>query len=352
MQNPFQESSVRQLVFAGGEHFARWMRQKPRASQPQRALKHLLIFALCFMSFGAARVLARPSDSADLTPEEQQRMHQLQDRLCRQNELSCEAVTSLFADPRLTIYQPPEPAPEQTPTRKTKATQRNPYLTERFGLLTPQSFERCRSFIGIHALTFDAARERYGVPQEVICGHLRIETNFGTPTRLSPNPLGTRPAVNQLVSLYIRRPTTRNTESRFAHRQEFAFTELTDLLRNSETFGWDLFEMPGSPTGAVGLMQFEPSSFSVAVDSKGDGKIDLFDGDDAILSVAHYLATRGYDRNPEHQRRAIYAYYGGHYDRDPHKFYMRAVLTYATGIKAYLKAHPIEPETSSISKPN
>ena len=41
------------------------------------------------------------------------------------------------------------------------------------------------------------------------------------------------------------------------------------------------------------------------------------------------LVTRGWDSNPEHQKRAIYAYYGGRYDMDPRKYYMKAVLKYA-----------------------
>lgn len=320
-------------------------------------MRKLVILILCFLSFGVVSALAANAGASgtaggpELTPDEQLRMHQLQDRLCQRKELNCENITALFADPRLTIYQPPEPAPEETPARTKKTTQRNPYLTDRFGLLTPESLERCRTFIAAHAPAFDVAHERYGVPKEVICGHLRIETNFGIPTRLSPNPMGSRPAINQLVSLYVRKPTVRNRPSRFLHRQQFALAELTNLLSSSEKFGWDLFEIPGSPTGAIGLVQFEPSSFGVAVDSHGDGKVDLFNGDDAVLSVAHYLATRGYDANPDHQKRAIYAYYGGHYDHDPNKFYMRAVMKYATSIGAYLKDHPIETETATVPKP-
>jgi membrane-bound lytic murein transglycosylase B len=322
-------------------------------------MRNLAMAMLFFISLGAANARGATSDNsgqvgvaggAGLTADEQQRMQQLRDRLCQRKELNCENITALFADPRLTIYEPPEPAPEETPARTKKSPQRNPYLTTRFGLLTPESLERCRTFIAAHAVTFDAAHERYGVPKEVICGHLRIETNFGLPTRLSPNPLGSRPAINQLVSLYVRKPSARNRPSRFLHRQQFALAELTDLLSSSEKFGWDLFEVPGSPTGAIGLVQFEPSNFGVAVDSNGDGKVDLFDGDDAILSVAHYLATRGYDRNPDHQKRAIYAYYGGHYDHDPNKFYMRAVLQYASAFNVYLKDHPVESE--AVQAPN
>src|ERR1700730_2995742 len=306
----------------------------------------LLIFALGFISLAAANCWAAPSDSAGFMPEEDQRLHKLQDRLCDDKELNCAAVSALFADPRLTIYEPPPPAPDQPATgHAPKRAQRNPYLTPRFGLLTPESLERCRTFIAAHAHSFDTAYQRYGVPKEVICGHLRI------PTRLTPNPLGTRPAINQLVSLYVRKPVLRNSNSRFLHRQEFALVQLKDLLSSSQKFGWDLFEVPGSPTGAICLVQFEPSNFDIAVDSDGDGKVDLFDGDDAILSVAHYLETRGFDREAEHHKRAIYAYYGGHYNHDPNKFYMRAVLKYASEISAYLKDHPVEPAATALSQP-
>jgi membrane-bound lytic murein transglycosylase B len=200
-----------------------------------------------------------------------------------------------------------------------------------------------------HALTFAAAYQIYGVPREIICRHLRIETDFGIPTKLSLKPLGTRPAINQLITLYVRKPAVKRQESEFIHRQEFALGEIRNLIWTGEKFGWDLFEIPGSPTGAVGLPQFEPSSFRIAVDGNGDGKIDLFDLDDAILSIAHYLVTRGWDRNPEHQRRAIYAYYGGHYDEDPNKYYMKAVLRYAGEIRASLKDQPVQSGPRSFS---
>jgi membrane-bound lytic murein transglycosylase B len=186
------------------------------------------------------------------------------------------------------------------------------------------------------------AYQMYGVPGEIICGHLRIESNFGIATKLSPHPLGSRPAINQLVSLYVRNPSLKDRGTRFVRRQEFAFTEISKLIATGKKFDWDLFEIPGSPTGAVGLAQFEPSSFGLAVDGDGDGQIDLFDPDDAILSVAHYLVTHGWDRSPEHQRRAIYSYYGGHYDQDPNKYYMRAVQLYADEVRSYLKDHPVE----------
>jgi membrane-bound lytic murein transglycosylase B len=124
---------------------------------------------------------------------------------------------------------------------------------------------------------------------------------------------------------------------------------MKDLLRAASDNGWDLFQIPGSSTGAIGLVQFEPSAFSVAVDGDGDGKIDLFDPNDAILSVAHYLATRGFDGQTVHQYRAIYAYYGGNYDTDPHKYYMKAVLKYAQEESKYLHDHPVDDGLTPLS---
>jgi membrane-bound lytic murein transglycosylase B len=309
------------------------------------SIKSAVVFALAVAWPGALSAQKSYAPAVvRVASQEDQRKETLQSRLCRDRDLDCEYVTALFRDPRLEIYQPPAPAAAPPPSGGgTKERERNPYLTKRFGLLSEESLERCRSFIGAHEPALETAYQKFGVPKEIICGHLRIETDFGIPTKLTPNPLGRRPAINQLVSLYVRNPIGRDQGKKFARRQEFAFTELSKLIAAAKTNKWDLFAIPGSPTGAIGLVQFEPSSFPIAVASKSDGRIDLFDPDDAVLSLAHYLMTRGFDHNPEHQKRAVYAYYGGHYDRDPRKYYMKAVLTYANEVRAYLKEHPVQP---------
>jgi membrane-bound lytic murein transglycosylase B len=312
-------------------------------------MNSLLALVLCLASLGAAATTAN-SGAATLTPAEERRKRDLQERLCAIKDLKCAYVIALFTDPRLEIYYPPEPESQKaTPLQKER--ERNPFLRMRFGLLTVESLERCRGFLQAHASAFDAAYRIYGVPREIICGILRIETDFGIPTKLSPNPVGTIPAINRLVTLYVRWPARERSPRHFARRQEFALHELKDLLVAARRFGWDLFEIPGSPTGAIGLAQFEPSSLNVAVDGDGDGKIDLFTPADAILSVAHYLVTRGWDTEPQHRQRAIYAYYGGNYDADRDKHYLRAVLKYAAEVGAYLKDHPVEHEIASTPEP-
>src|SRR5229473_6678419 len=184
-------------------------------------MKRTLVFALCVISLGAIATAAT-TKPAGLTAEEDLRKAELQNRLCADRELSCAYVTALLNDPRLTIHSPPEPEVSPRATAP-KEYERNPYFTRRFGLLTSESLERCKEFIQAHLLAFDAAYQIYGVPREVICGHLRIETDFGIPTKLSPHPLGTVPAIDRLVTLYVRRPTHQQPRDRFARRQAFAF---------------------------------------------------------------------------------------------------------------------------------
>ena len=312
-------------------------------------MKRLLAIGLCVGVLVVAAADARPNP-AGLSREEERRMTELQARLCAVRGLSCVYVRALFADPRLEIYYPSAPQhQESNPSQRER--ERNPFLATRFGLLTDESLERCRGFLQLHAAAFDAAYKTYGVPPKVICGILRIETNFGIPTRLSPNPVGRIPAINRLTTLYVRPLPGEKLSQHFARWQEFALYQLKDLLKTATKFGWDLFQIPGSLTGAIGLAQFEPSSLKDAVDGNGDGKIDLFDPADAILSVAHYLVTRGWDDEPMHQQRAIYAYYGGNYELDRHKYYMSAVLRYADDSEEYAKNRPLERETASTPKP-
>jgi membrane-bound lytic murein transglycosylase B len=318
-------------------------RRRERWSATGRILGQLFSVALFVVLLGTSRSYAGTSSPSELTPLEAARLASLRKHLCSSKYLSCDYVESIFEDPRLTIYEPPPPSVSQGPSGPSaRLRERNPYLTERFGLLTAESLERCRSFVQAHTMAFDAAEHIFGVPREVICGHLRIETDFGIVTPLTPHPLGSSPAIDRLISLYVRRPAAVRSASRFLSRQRFAEAQLVDLLAAAKKNEWNLFEIPGSSTGAIGLVQFEPSVFEVAVDGHGDGKIDLFDPDDAILSVAHYLVTRGWDDKPEHQKRAVYAYYGGHYDSDRYKFYMKAVLAYADAARRYLKEHPLE----------
>jgi membrane-bound lytic murein transglycosylase B len=71
----------------------------------------------------------------------------------------------------------------------------------------------------------------------------------------------------------------------------------------------DPFEVKGSSHGAFGLLQFIPSSFQkFAIDGNRDGKIDLFNFEDAVASSANYLQKQGWGKKEKQKKRALHAY--------------------------------------------
>ena len=54
-------------------------------------------------------------------------------------------------------------------------------------------------------------------------------------------------------------------------------------------------DLPSSIYGAIGLCQFMPSNIALyGADGDGDGRIDLFNVNDAAMSLARYLAKHGW----------------------------------------------------------
>src|SRR5579885_2592505 len=109
----------------------------------QKAVKRLLAPALALLFLNVPSLSGATIAASGLTPAERQREVALRNRLCANKNLRCDYVDSIFADPRLTILPTPQPSPAP-PAAPKRTRERNPYLTERFGLLTPASIERCR----------------------------------------------------------------------------------------------------------------------------------------------------------------------------------------------------------------
>jgi membrane-bound lytic murein transglycosylase B len=79
-------------------------------------------------------------------------------------------------------------------------------------------------------------------------------------------------------------------------RARFFSGELENFLLMIREEGFDPRDPVGSWAGAMGLGQFMPSSFRrLAVDFNGDGRRDLWSAEDAIGSVANYLAENGWE---------------------------------------------------------
>lgn len=129
-----------------------------------------------------------------------------------------------------------------------------------------------------HAALLDRVEQRYGVPKSVLVAFWGLETNYGA-------TLGSH---NIPVSLA--------TLAYDGRRSAFFRSELLDALRIIDAGHVNAGGMTGSWAGAMGNMQFMPSTFrAYAVDGDGDARIDLWKSlPDALHSGANYLTRAGW----------------------------------------------------------
>ncbi|HTC23214.1 MAG TPA: lytic murein transglycosylase [Gemmatimonadales bacterium] len=238
-----------------------------------------------------------------------------------------ERATHLFADPRV----PPFTGLEfSLGTHEPRALYRP--------LLRPRSIAAARRCRAEHAASFEAAQRATGVPASVIAAILHIETGCGAYT-------GSNPVVYRLARLAMADEPANlqanidrlagsdpelvpRVRARARNLTDTFYPEVRAVFELGDRLGVDPLILRGSTSGAFGLPQFLPTSYlRYGTDANGDGRIDLFDVDDAAASCARYLAAEGWRRgcSPATQRAVIRQY--NHSDA-----YVAAVLTIARAI--------------------
>lgn len=126
--------------------------------------------------------------------------------------------------------------------------------------------------------TLKAVSSRYGVQSRYLVAVWGLESNFG---RFS----GVRPVVQALATLAWE-----------GRRGAFFTDELIAALRIVDRGDIELAVMKGSWAGAMGQVQFMPSSYlKHAEDFDGDGKRDIWRSTpDILASIANYLKAYGW----------------------------------------------------------
>ena len=123
--------------------------------------------------------------------------------------------------------------------------------------------------------------DRYGVETQYIVALWGIETRYGRIT-------GGYPVIAALATLAYD-----------GRRSAFFRKELLRALKILEEGHIAVENMDGSWAGAMGQVQFMPSSFvTYDVDYDGDGRRDIWDNvPDALASAANYLSRSGWKKN-------------------------------------------------------
>ncbi|MBQ9275190.1 MAG: lytic murein transglycosylase B [Succinivibrio sp.] len=123
------------------------------------------------------------------------------------------------------------------------------------------------------------AAQTYGVPEEIICAIIGVETSYGS-------GMGTWAVLDALYTLGFKYPP----------REKYFSGEFANFVKLCRREGWTYREVKGSYAGAMGMGQFMPSSYlAYGVDFNADGKVDLFHSTaDAVGSVANYFKQNGW----------------------------------------------------------
>jgi len=144
--------------------------------------------------------------------------------------------------------------------------------------LTRQMITRGRDAFAAHRELLEEVGDAYAVPPRIIAAVWGIESNYG---RFS----GIRPTVAALATL-----------AWDPRRSTFFRGELFDALEIVNRGDIDLAQLRGSWAGAMGQVQFMPSSYlKYAEDYDGDGRRDIWSAPaDVFASIANYLSSRGW----------------------------------------------------------
>jgi membrane-bound lytic murein transglycosylase B len=207
--------------------------------------------------------------------------------------------------------------------------------------LAPSEIAAAREFIADHRNCFRKAQAAYGVEPEIIAAILLVETHFGSYTGKTPTLAvfstfaimdlkANRDKVWKLLSPQDRGKWARDAfDMKLIDRSGWAYRELSALLELKNTHGLEPESLKGSVMGAIGWPQFLPSSLlKFGADGNGDGRIDLYNAEDAIFSTANYFRGHGWceARFPSDKEAVVWDY-------NHSRAYVRTVLGIAERVR-------------------
>jgi membrane-bound lytic murein transglycosylase B len=157
-----------------------------------------------------------------------------------------------------------------------------------------------------HSATYLAAERRFGVSPGVIAAILLVETHYGKNTGNAPilyrlarlaniNSPANLKFNHKLLSKDDPSVTFEQVRKRGNEVSQIFLPEVLAVLKIARKNGHNPLKIKGSHAGAFGIPQFLPTSFiKHGVDGDRDGKISLYDLEDAVHSTAKFLSHYGW----------------------------------------------------------
>ena len=157
----------------------------------------------------------------------------------------------------------------------------SPFLSYVNKRVTPSSIASGRAMMQQHAAILNQVESNYGVPKAVLVAFWGLETHYG----------GNKGNFNL--------PSALMTLAFEGRRAEFFRGQLLDTMRIVDAGHNNVAGMRGSWAGAMGHMQFMPSTMlKHGVDANGDGRINIWTSlPDAFASAANYLSKTGWRKD-------------------------------------------------------
>jgi membrane-bound lytic murein transglycosylase B len=194
------------------------------------------------------------------------------------------------------------------------------------GLLSRRSVSEAYDCFAEHRPTLRRAERELGVPGNVVAAILHVESRCGRYTgnqtvlwRLARLAMAAEPANlarNERRHELIQGPRSsldvaRLTTERGRYLESTFYPEVRAAVEVAERLRIDPLGIRGSGAGAFGLPQFLPTSYlRFGTDGDGDGRVSLYDPEDAILSCARYLQANGWKAGIDRtqKRKVIWTY--------------------------------------------
>ncbi len=155
--------------------------------------------------------------------------------------------------------------------------------------ISQAQIERGQSLLNEHSGLLTQVRDRFGVQPHYLVSFWALESNFGRAT-------GGFAVIQALATLAYD-----------PRRADFFRQELLTALQVIDEGHIEAQRMTGSWAGAMGQLQFMPSTFNrYAIDGDGDGRIDIWNSlPDVFYSAANFLSQSGWKGDERWGREVI-----------------------------------------------